>query len=166
MAMLTYRSYRTLQLTQDGPPGALEDLAAASYLRYQGRKFTARFNAHAYWSLTRTMDSHDVGRDRGGVDNALARVAARTLVLGIHNDVLFPREEQERIAAGIPGARLAMIDSLYGHDGFLVEAEAIAGQVRAFLHSGAGAATAPQEPAGPCDTAPVSGREPGPGPWK
>ena len=79
------------------------------------------------------MDSHNVGRGRGGILNALKQIKARTLVISIRSDVLFPEEEQILIAEGIPDARLETIDSLYGHDGFLIETEAISEVLKPFL---------------------------------
>ncbi|RMF26939.1 MAG: homoserine O-acetyltransferase, partial [Bacteroidetes bacterium] len=105
-----------------------------SYQRYQGTKLWKRFHPHAYLTLSKAMDSHNVGRGRGGVAQALHRVQARTLVIGIRSDVLFPVEEQVELARHIAHARLELIDSLYGHDGFLVEAETIAPLVEFFMH--------------------------------
>jgi homoserine O-acetyltransferase len=67
------------------------------------------------------MDSQDVGRNRGGVIAALRQIKSKTLVIGIKSDALFPIVEQEFLAKNIPGASFQMIDSLYGHDGFLIE---------------------------------------------
>ena len=75
--------------------------AVASYLDFHGNRFTRRFDANTYITLVEAMNSHDVGRDRGGVEDALARVTATTLVLGIDSDRLFPVEGQHRIARGI-----------------------------------------------------------------
>jgi homoserine O-acetyltransferase len=62
------------------------------------------------------------------VAGGLARVTARTLVAGISSDRLYPVAQQEELAAGIAGAGdLRLIDSPYGHDGFLIEAEAVGG---------------------------------------
>ena len=69
------------------------------------------------------FDSHDVGRNRGGLQKALENVMAKTLVIGITSDILFPPIEQERIAQYIPEAKYVEIDSTYGHDGFLIEFE-------------------------------------------
>jgi homoserine O-acetyltransferase len=71
------------------------------------------------------FDSHDVGRGRGGVQKALEYVLAKTLVIGITSDILFPPVEQEKIAQFIPKAKYVEIDSTYGHDGFLIEFEAM-----------------------------------------
>jgi homoserine O-acetyltransferase len=71
------------------------------------------------------MNSHDIGRDRGGVSAALARVTARSLVLGIDSDRLFPVPGQVAIASqlngNIDGGEAVVIHSEFGHDGFLIE---------------------------------------------
>ena len=134
VAMLSYRSYETYESTQtDAQEAQRPSLRAASYQRYQGRKFRRRFDPYCYHLLSRAMDAHHVGRDRGGVAGALGRVRARTLVIGIHSDVLFPVSEQVFLAARIPDARLEVVDSLYGHDGFLVEIDNLTEKIAAFL---------------------------------
>jgi homoserine O-acetyltransferase/O-succinyltransferase len=100
--------------------------AVESYLDHHAAKLVRRFDAGSYVRLTELMNAHDVGRDRGGVAGALARVTARTLVAGITSDRLYPPEQQAELAEGIPGAEpLRLIDSPYGHDGFLIEAAAV-----------------------------------------
>src|SRR3546814_14744416 len=90
--------------------------ALSSYQQYQGQKLVNRFNAYSYWTLSRTMDTHDIGRGRGGAGKALQGIKARTLVIGISSDVLFPVTEQEFLARHIPGDHYVTIDSIYGHD--------------------------------------------------
>lgn len=122
LALLSYRNYDTYNFTQARDnPDQIDDLRAASYQQYQGEKFLKRFNAFSYWILSKIMDSHNVGRNRGGIVNALGKVKARTLVLGIKSDILFPVVEQHFLARHIPDAVYSEIDSLYGHDGFLIE---------------------------------------------
>jgi homoserine O-acetyltransferase/O-succinyltransferase len=110
--------------------------SAQSYLRYQGDKFTARFDANCYLHITRKLDTHDVARGRissieGGEDSeeALAQVLGTiprgALVIGIDSDGLFTPSEQHELAAHIPGAELVIIQSKNGHDGFLLEFEEI-----------------------------------------
>ena len=88
-------------------------------------------------TLVEAMNSHDVGRDRGGVEDALARVTARALVLGIDSDRLFPIDGQHRIARGIPNAldgdRAVVLTSDFGHDGFLIETHAVGTHLRRLL---------------------------------
>ena len=124
LAMLSYRSFNGFAERQsEKEPGKLDDFRAASYQRYQGRKLADRFNAFTYWTLSKAMDNHDVGRSRKSIADALKGVKARTLVIGIESDILFPLSEQELLAANISNAKLEIIHSLYGHDGFLVEFE-------------------------------------------
>ena len=71
------------------------------------------------------MDAHDVGRQRGGWRDALGSVRTPALVVSIDSDVLYPPAEQMELAAALPNARLATLRSPYGHDAFLIEAEAV-----------------------------------------
>lgn len=116
--------------------------SAQSYLRYQGEKFTTRFDANCYIHITRKLDSHDVARGRllsptEDETHALRRVLAslppRALVIGIQTDGLFTPSEQREIADHIPDAELIIIPSPEGHDGFLLEFELINGHVLRFL---------------------------------
>jgi homoserine O-acetyltransferase len=133
VALLSYRGYDAYANTQTDPDdNRLRDFRASSYQRYQGNKLVARFDAHSYVTLTRAMDSHHLGRGRGGIAAALASIRARTLVLGITSDVLFPLVEQRTIAAGISGAVYGELDSSFGHDGFLLETVKITHALEAF----------------------------------
>ncbi len=135
IAMLSYRHYQTYQRTQAEPThDKIDDFRASSYQRHQGLKLYRRFNVLSYLALSKAMDSHNVGRGRGSVERALQLIKAKALVIGIHTDILFPIEEQERIAINIPNAQLEIIDSYYGHDGFLVESPAIEKLVRPLLN--------------------------------
>jgi homoserine O-acetyltransferase len=133
VALLSYRGYDAYGNTQTDPDDSrLRDFRASSYQRYQGDKLVARFDAYSYVALTRAMDSHNLGRGRGGVAAALATIRARTLVLGITSDVLFPLSEQREIAQGIAGAVYGELDSGFGHDGFLLETVQIAAALEGF----------------------------------
>jgi homoserine O-acetyltransferase len=123
IALLSYRNYQTYNRTQSRDEGQINFFRASTYQAYQGEKIQRRFNAFSYWVLSKMLDSHDVGRNRGGLEAALSKVAAKTLVIGISSDVLFPPEEQEFIAANIADAAYVEINSDYGHDGFLIEFE-------------------------------------------
>lgn len=126
IGMLTYRSYESFVKTQsDDASGKTDDFRASSYIKYQGEKLAARFTAHSYWLLTKALDSHNLARGRGNMTDVLKSITAKTLIMGISSDLLCPVQEIEFLARNIPGASLVIIDSLYGHDGFLVETEAI-----------------------------------------
>ncbi len=108
--------------------------AVQSYLEHQGDKLLARFDAGSYVSLTAALSSHDVGRGRGGVDNALRGCPVPVVVGGITSDRLYPLRLQEELAELLPGcSELHVVDSLCGHDGFLVESEAVGELIRKTL---------------------------------
>lgn len=134
VAMLSYRNYRTYQNTQqEDTDTVMNNFKAASYQRYQGQKLVDRFDVLSYLTLSRAMDSHNLGRGRGGIEKALERITAKALVIGIHSDVLFPVEEQAKLAMHLPQAHLELIDSTYGHDGFLIEFAEISRLAQPFL---------------------------------
>jgi homoserine O-acetyltransferase len=122
-ALLSYRNYTTYLTTQNDKGDELNDFKAVTYQNYQGKKLVARFNAFSYWYLSKAMDNHNVGRNRGGVAKALELIKARTLIVPISSDLLFPVSESELLNHSIKNSSLEMIDSLYGHDGFLIETE-------------------------------------------
>jgi homoserine O-acetyltransferase/O-succinyltransferase len=121
IGMLSYRSYEGYNIAQADDSDLLDTFKVQSYQRYQANKLRKRFNALSYLSLSKTMDSHNVGRGRGGLHKALSRVKCNTLVVGIQTDILFPLEEQVKITSYIPQAKIKLIDSKFGHDGFLIE---------------------------------------------
>ena len=144
MALLNYRSptelnQRFQRSWQSGvsPLGAGGKFAVESYIDFHGNKFTRRFDANSYIRLVDAMNSHDIGRDRGGVEDALAQVTATALVLGIDSDRLFPIEGQHRIARGIrdtlDGDEAVVLTSDFGHDGFLIETAAVGHHLRRLL---------------------------------
>ncbi len=134
IAHLTYRAELELDVRfgrapqVDDPRGRF---AVQSYLDHQADKLARRFDSGSYVVLTDAMNSHDIGRGRGGVDAALATITAPVVVGGIDTDRLYPLRLQQELASGISTcAGLDVISSLYGHDGFLLEAEAV-GQLAA-----------------------------------
>jgi homoserine O-acetyltransferase len=146
MALLNYRSPTELndrfqRSWQSGisPLGGGGRYAVESYLDFHGNKFTRRFDANSYITLANAMNSHDIGRDRGGVASALARVTARALVLGIDTDRLFPLEHQRLIASLLPSTiddgGVVVITSPFGHDGFLIEDELVGAHLERLLRS-------------------------------
>ena len=133
IALLSYRHYDIYTQKQTSPDhNRHDDFPASSYQRYQGEKLAKRFNAFSYWTLSKAMDSHHVGRGRGGAETALRQIRAKTLVLGITTDLLFPVAEQRFLAAHISNATYAEMDSIYGHDGFLIEYEDLNRILRVF----------------------------------
>lgn len=146
MALLNYRSpielnqrFQRSWQSEVSPLGEGGRFAVESYLDFHGNKFTRRFDANSYLTLVEAMNSHDIGRDRGGVEDALHRVTATTLVLGIDSDRLFPVDGQHRIARSIPntldGNQAVVLNSDFGHDGFLIETDEVSDHLRRLLDS-------------------------------
>lgn len=134
IALLSYRTYEAYGATQvESVNDKTGSFRAASYQNYQGEKLCKRFNAYSYWYLSKAMDSHNVGRGRKSVTDALAEIQANTLVIGIENDFLFPISEQEYLGNNIPGASFHAIKSAYGHDGFLIETNILTNIIGNFL---------------------------------
>jgi homoserine O-acetyltransferase len=122
IALLSYRNGHTYNQTQrETDPDKTDHFKAATYQEYQGDKLVKRFNAWSYHVLTRAMDTHNVARGRGGVPMVLKQVKARSLLVGISTDILFPSEDMHEMAGYIFGSRYVEINSGYGHDGFLIE---------------------------------------------
>ncbi|MEI9955173.1 MAG: alpha/beta fold hydrolase [Ferruginibacter sp.] len=136
IGMLTYRNYGIMvQQQTDADHEKVDGFKASSYINYQGDKLVQRFNAYSYWQLTKTMDSHNIARGRGGnLETVLQKFTQRTLIIGISSDILCPLIEQHFLAKHIPGAAMIEIDSDYGHDGFMVESKIISEHVKEWLN--------------------------------
>ena len=122
-ALISYRCFRGYGKTQsEADPDTLFARRAASYERYQGEKLLRRgFDAYSYYYLCNALDSHNLGRGRGGVDAALSLIKAETLVIEVDTDMIFPPEEVRSWYRSIPNVTLGHISSDFGHDGFLLE---------------------------------------------
>lgn len=134
VALISYRSCKGYNSTQqDADSDSVWEHRASSYQRHQGEKLEKRFNAYSYLEMVNLFDSHNVGRGRGGVEKALAKIKAKVLCIGIDSDILFPWSEQKFIAehTGCRGKKIKNINnrhgkfikikSDFGHDGFLLE---------------------------------------------
>ena len=126
IALISYRGGAAYNATQQEIERG-EDVSferrAHSYQQYQGEKLRRRFNALSYYRLSEAVDSHNIGRGRGGISKALQSIEARTLVVAISSDILFPPEAHTPLREHIRGAEYHLIESEFGHDGFLVEHE-------------------------------------------
>ena len=138
--VFTDRFGRQLADRQEGF-GLWQRFEVERYLDYHGDKLARRFDANSYLIIGKAMDLHDVARGRGKLSQALARIAASTLAIGVRSDVLYPtyqqREIVEHVGRNAP-AQYYEIDSSDGHDGFLIEIDRVAAVVGEFLRSGAG----------------------------
>ncbi|MFE2298753.1 homoserine O-acetyltransferase [Streptomyces sp. NPDC059445] len=136
IAHVTYRSEPELRVRFGRTPQGTENpwnggrYQVESYLGHHAAKLVRRFDAGSYVVLSEAMNSHDLGRGRGGARAALRRVTAPTLVAGVDSDRLYPPAQQAELAAGISTADgLRLIESDHGHDGFLIEVEQVAALV-------------------------------------
>ncbi|MDR2414232.1 MAG: homoserine O-acetyltransferase [Odoribacteraceae bacterium] len=137
IALLSYRGQPAYDKTQadEDEKDTLSGYRATSYQRHQADKLRRRFNAYSYHLLTRAIDSHDVGRGRGGVEAALERVKSRCLIVCISSDILFPVSAHEVLRRCIPRREYAVIDSDFAHDGFLIEHEQLNNIILKFLEN-------------------------------
>jgi homoserine O-acetyltransferase len=133
VALLSYRSYDTYEKTQQDSKESIEHFKSESYQRYQGEKLSKRFNAYSYYMLSKSLDSHHLGRGLYEAEVLLQRIKSKCLVIGITSDLLFPVNEQQFLAAHVPGAKIEVIESIYGHDGFLLEDNTITTLLENFI---------------------------------
>lgn len=134
IALLSYRGASGYNLSQANPKD-MEPYShrVATYQTYQGEKLAKRFDAYSYMTILDAFDSHDVGRGRGGRENALKSIKAETACISIPTDILFPPETVKALAEAIPGACHFEITSEFGHDGFLVEHRQLNSLLKQFL---------------------------------
>lgn len=135
IAMITYRSFDSFnqKFGREVKSGNNNIFEIESYLNYQGDKLTKRFDANTYLYLSKAMDAHDVGKGRGGITTALSKIKAKTKCIGINSDILYPFSEQIQIMENIPNAEYAEINSIHGHDAFLIEFDQLDRIIRKFL---------------------------------
>ena len=128
IAMISYRSFASFAPRfgrEQVDAGGVMRYSVETYLAHQGNKLVQRFDANCYVKLTQSMDTHDVARGRGEYFDVLASIPQPTLVIGIDTDILYPLDEQRELAAHIPNARLAVLESQHGHDAFLIEEDVV-----------------------------------------
>ncbi|MEK7253759.1 MAG: homoserine O-acetyltransferase [Bacteroidota bacterium] len=125
MGLVSYRTFESYKSRQTDADDKLDDFKAASYIRYQGDKLERRFYAQCYWFLTKALDSHHIGRGRGGAEQVLRQLKMPAFVLAIDSDVLIPPVEQRFLAEHLPGSVFHELQSPFGHDGFLIEEEKV-----------------------------------------
>jgi homoserine O-acetyltransferase/O-succinyltransferase len=147
IAMISYRSRQSFEvkfgrdrIPERNPRKSLAIFAESpltfqieSYLRYQGQKLVERFDANTYLILTRAMDLHDLSAGRGLMPDVLGSITAKALCVGISSDVLYPPIEQQELSDAIPRGQYVEIESVHGHDAFLIEFDAMNEIIRSFL---------------------------------
>lgn len=140
IAMSTYRSWASFhhRFGRHSTAASAAPYAVTHYLQHHGQKLVERFDANTYVALTQAMDRHEVGGNHPSVEPgqryqmALQNIPHPTLVVAINSDILYPPAEQQELAELMPQAQLAWLDSLHGHDAFLIDMENLNNQVLAF----------------------------------
>lgn len=138
IALLSYRGGLAYDLTQADTPDRRPEgyplhRRVHSYQRHQGDKLCLRFNAYSYYRLSQVVDGHDVVWNRGGLKAALSKIQCPTLVIAITTDILFPPSDHRELVEYIPDTTYHVIESEYGHDGFLIEHERLNTLIGDFL---------------------------------
>ncbi len=133
IGLLSYRTIEAYRTTQNDEDGRLEGFRAAGYQQHQGEKLVRRFYAQCYYHLTRTLDTHHIGRGRAGLESALQQLTMPAFVFSIEKDLLIPPFEQQLLTKYLPNGQLVTLDSPYGHDGFLIETSFLRDHLLAFL---------------------------------
>lgn len=137
IALLSYRGAAAYNATQtDTDREKLSGYRATTYQQHQGEKLRRRFDAYCYYRLTQAVDSHDIARGRGvGEAEVLQGIRAKALVVAITSDILFPPEDHRVMVDNIPDVTYRVIESPFGHDGFLVEYEQLDTIIKEFMAS-------------------------------
>jgi homoserine O-acetyltransferase len=141
MAICTYRSWESFDSRFGRDQSEDEEYQVQSYLRYQGEKINERFDANTYVALTHAMHTHDLSRDRGAYLDVLASISQPALVVSVSTDALYPPAEQQLLAEHLPAASYEILESVHGHDGFLIETEALGEKIIRFRHANKARAT-------------------------
>lgn len=137
LGMVTYRTNPLFEQRFAGQNVPNKQALVESYLHYQGKKLVNRFDANTYLRFLDAMDHHDVGRGRGGLEEAVKNISAQVLTIGIKEDIYFPVRQQREFhhicqLAGI-NSTYHEFSSDYGHDAFLVEYQLFGQQIQQFL---------------------------------
>ncbi len=132
MAICTYRSWDSFDERFGRAQRDDELYQVQSYLRHQGEKINARFDANTYVTLTHAMHSHDLSRGRGQYPDVIGRIEQPALVVSVSSDALYPPQEQRFLAEHLPNAQYEILDCAHGHDGFLIETETLGDMIVAF----------------------------------
>jgi homoserine O-acetyltransferase/O-succinyltransferase len=136
VALMSYRHYDAFAEKQSEDSSEVpQAYRAATYQQYQGQKLAQRFSAYSYLRLSQAMDSHHIGYGFENTSEALYTLTMPVLILGIDSDILFPFSEQLFLSQHLKNGQLEIIQSNYGHDGFLVETEQLQQCISFFMYN-------------------------------
>lgn len=121
--MVTYRSPKLFSQRFHRESQSSDLYSVESYLHYQGEKLAKRFDVNSYLVLLKAMNSHDIGRGRGGWRNAASAIKAHVTGIGYEHDLIYPSEEIQAFIQTVAKGDFYKVPTDFGHDGFLVEFE-------------------------------------------
>lgn len=132
IGLLFYRNHEIyFQNQSETDESKIDNFKSTSYLKYQGEKLAKRFAPISYYKLTKILDTHNIARGRyESTKEALNQINQKGLIISISSDLLCPPTEQKYLARHLPNAAYEEIDSLYGHDGFLLEYKKIGNSIK------------------------------------
>lgn len=140
IAMISYRSYDSFgnrfgreRVNADGSYDATNKFQIESYLDHHGDKLVERFDANTYITITFAMDYHDISKDRGDMMEILHSINQPVLSLGISTDILYPAKEQQEYIQNISNGQYFEIQSIHGHDAFLIEFDQLTTIINKFI---------------------------------
>ncbi|HRR27748.1 MAG TPA: homoserine O-acetyltransferase [Victivallales bacterium] len=131
---------RNLQNMKDYAFNFSYNFQVESYLKYQGQSFVERFDANSYLYISRAMDYFDLSEEYdGNLTKAFESVKSDFLVISFSSDWLFPPSQSMQIVSALRNKNLNVsycnIDSIYGHDAFLLETEVLGKLVAYFIEN-------------------------------
>ena len=133
LGMLTYRGRDELDTRFGKLLPHLDRPPVAEYLDHHGRRFAERFPVKTFLLLSEAIDRESMG-DATAVREAIARVNAETIVVGVPGDMLFPWALQVELHRALQAAgadsSLWKLESLFGHDAFLADQDRLADLLR------------------------------------
>ncbi len=135
MAVCTYRSWQSFDSRFGRELAADGSFFVQTYLRHQAARINERFDANTYVTLTHAMHTHDISRGRGALVEAIAAIKQPALVVSVSSDTLYPPQEQEYLATHMTDARYEVLDSVHGHDAFLIQTTALGEMIGDFRAS-------------------------------
>ncbi|KMJ58272.1 homoserine acetyltransferase [Bacillus sp. LL01] len=139
VGLVTYRSESLFndRFNRERKEGKGIEYQVDSYMKYQGEKFSRRFDANSYLVLLQAMDQFDIGHERGGWLNALSKVEAKVCMFSFTGDLLYPpqlaKNAIEQLKELNKEAEFIEVETIFGHDGFLVEFEKWGQHVKSLL---------------------------------
>ncbi|GAB4130087.1 MAG: homoserine O-acetyltransferase [Ignavibacteriales bacterium] len=139
LAMISYRSYDSFQQRFSRNKNHSKDkFLIETFLDHHAEKLLERFDANAYIYLSKAMDENDIAKNRGSLSEVLSSIKQKTMVIGISSDILYPPAEQKSFQALIPNSVYREINSIHGHDAFLIEFEQLTKFIGEFLSTNFG----------------------------